>query len=319
MDFLRRMYTIVKSSGILRPELAVFVVTFLLPDLVDKPLWVMGISCGRFVAHTLLFVFCVAFVFFLRKWTYGLVALAGGLLHLVSDLGWFMPWFYPFVQYDFPQMRFWDTYTWYQALGLAIGLLVQLVLIILLLVFAAYVVLWLRQKRLGRGRADDGHSAEVANQPRVYTMLKSAGVLRPELAVVAFSFLLPDLLDKPLWILGIGCGRFVGHTLLFVFLVALIFSLKRWTYGLSALAGGMLHLLSDVGWFIPWFYPFVQYNFPEWGFWDAFEWYQVAGLFTELAMVMLIACVVFWLLNLRKKRSRGMTGESQSVETTEKS
>jgi hypothetical protein len=61
----------------------------------------------------------------------------------------------------------------------------------------------------------------------MYERLKSAGVLKAEMAVTAFCFLLPDLADKPLWMLEIGMGRFVGPTLLMVFLVASGFFLIR--------------------------------------------------------------------------------------------
>ena len=68
-------------------------------------------------------------------------------------------------------------------------------------------------------------------------------------------------MDKPLQLLGIGDGRYVGHTLLFVFLVAVAVSLKNKLYGLTVLFGAMLHLLMDSGGSVPWLYPFVNYTF----------------------------------------------------------
>ena len=41
-------------------------------------------------------------------------------------------------------------------------------------------------------------------------------LFRFNLAVVAFTAILPDLVDKPLWLLGVGEGRFIAHSLLFV-------------------------------------------------------------------------------------------------------
>jgi hypothetical protein len=67
--------------------------------------------------------------------------------------------------------------------------------------------------------------------------------------------------DKPLYLLGIGDGRYVGHTLLFVFLVAAAVSLKNKLYGLSVLFGAIFHLLLDSGGFVPWLYPFVNHSF----------------------------------------------------------
>ena len=153
---------------------------------------------------------------------------------------------------------------------------------------------------------------------RAYAMLKSAGVLKAELAVTGFCFLLPDLLDKPLWMLGISCGRFVGHTLLFVFLVAFVFSLRKRTYGLFALVGGMLHLLSDVGWFMPWLYPFVKYDFPQLEFWDTFRWYQAAGLFMELALIILAVSILLWFSSRREKLGKPSARVDQAVEGADK-
>lgn len=81
------------------------------------------------------------------------------------------------------------------------------------------------------------------------------------LGIVAFSALLPDLVDKPLALAGIGDGRYIGHTLLFIFLAAALLSLRNKFYGLSLLFGGICHLIGDSGNFVPWFYPFVNYDF----------------------------------------------------------
>lgn len=95
-------------------------------------------------------------------------------------------------------------------------------------------------------------AAHVLNRP---------SPLKLNLWVVAFSALLPDLVDKPLYLLGIGNGRYVAHTLLFVFLVAAAVSLKNKLHGLSVVFGAMLHLLLDSGRSVPWLYPFVNYTF----------------------------------------------------------
>lgn len=82
--------------------------------------------------------------------------------------------------------------------------------------------------------------------------------------VAGFCFLLPDLIDKPLWVLGvIPDGRYMGHSLFIVILVAAVFGMARWTYGLVALFVGMTHLLSDRDLHSdnPWLYPFKQYVF----------------------------------------------------------
>jgi hypothetical protein len=115
------------------------------------------------------------------------------------------------------------------------------------------------------------------------------------MAVTAFSFILPDLIDKPLWVLGvISDGRYIGHTLLVAFLVAVAFSLKKRVYGFLAIWGAMSHLLLDTSGFIPWFYPFKRYDFPSVDYHGIVTWRNVAGTMLEMVLVViLVALVVF--------------------------
>lgn len=132
------------------------------------------------------------------------------------------------------------------------------------------------------------------------------------MGVTAFAFLLPDLIDKPLWMLGvISDGRFIGHTLLITFLVAVAFSFKKRVYGLFALCGGISHLLLDTSGFMPWFFPFKSYNFPEMDYHGIVTWYNVAATLLEMVViVILVAFVVFLVLSLsswlKGRRNRGM-------------
>lgn len=120
-----------------------------------------------------------------------------------------------------------------------------------------------------------------------------ARLLSTEAAVTAFSFLLPDLIDKPLWVLGvIPDGRFIGHTLLIAFLVAVAFSLQKPAYGLFAFCGGMSHRLLDIGGFMPWFYPFKSYHFPTVDYHRVVTWYNVAETLLEMAVVVTLVSVV---------------------------
>ena len=85
----------------------------------------------------------------------------------------------------------------------------------------------------------------------------------PLLAALASQ--LPDLIDKPFYILGIfPCGRYIGHTLLAVIIIGLISYLltKKKLVALSISFGMLMHLFEDLPYFIPWFYPFVGYDFP---------------------------------------------------------
>jgi hypothetical protein len=94
--------------------LAVAAFSFILPDLVDKTLWVLGVfTDGRNIGHTLFTTFLVALVFSLKKRVYGLVAVCGGIAHLLSDRSGLVPWFYPFKTYDFPINDWHRVLTWW--------------------------------------------------------------------------------------------------------------------------------------------------------------------------------------------------------------
>jgi hypothetical protein len=91
-------------------------------------------------------------------------------------------------------------------------------------------------------------------------------VLKLNLLVVLACALLPDLIDKPLWAMGIGGPRFVAHTILFMLVAAGVAFLWRRRHGLAVLLGWGSHLFLDwaaPGAPIPWLYPFKGYSFPE--------------------------------------------------------
>lgn len=92
--------------------------------------------------------------------------------------------------------------------------------------------------------------------------LAIAYVFRLNIAVTVFCALLPDLIDKPLSAqLGIIGGRYIAHTLLFVAATAFAFSIWKRSYGLSAIVGGVSHLLLDWTGPLPLLYPFLHYDF----------------------------------------------------------
>lgn len=82
---------------------------------------------------------------------------------------------------------------------------------------------------------------------------------------------IPDLLDKPLLLIGLGTGRDFAHSLLFVlistFLVILIQkyynrkkNLNEFVFTNSYLIGITIHLILDLP-NIPFFYPFISYPY----------------------------------------------------------
>ncbi len=121
--------------------------------------------------------------------------------------------------------------------------------------------------------------------------LALAFVLRLNPVITVFCGILPDLVDKPLATLDIGGGRYVGHTLLFVFLVSAAFALWKWKLGLAALVGGMSHLVLDMNGLVPWFYPFKDYDFGQSGF-SFTEFLEEYSCTSELGSELLIVAAV---------------------------
>jgi len=76
--------------------------------------------------------------------------------------------------------------------------------------------------------------------------------------------LFPDIVDKVLYVAGVSpSAHFIGHTILFGLMAGLItFAVaRRKDISLAISFGCFIHLIEDVGSFIPWFYPFVNYTF----------------------------------------------------------
>lgn len=138
--------------------------------------------------------------------------------------------------------------------------------------------------------------------------LPVAHALRLELPVVFLCGLLPDLVDKPLWALGVGAPRYVAHTLLFLCLVTAALFLWKRAYGLAALLGLGSHLLLDwmgPGFPVPWLYPFASYPVPDHQYDPAhflpnlsasIRQQSLAEIRHELTWVA-VACVAAWVLS----------------------
>lgn len=132
-----------------------------------------------------------------------------------------------------------------------------------------------------------------------------AYLLRLNPVVTILCGILPDLVDKPLWAMEVGGGRYIGHTLLFVFLVSVAFSLWKRKHGLAALVGGISHLLLDLDALVPWLYPFKEYDFYEKKFsFSEFvrEYLTFSGLGMELILVAIAGVIAFLCLRLFRRR-----------------
>ena len=85
--------------------------------------------------------------------------------------------------------------------------------------------------------------------------------------------LLPDIVDKSLLFLGIGSGRGISHTLLFVgvsFIIVHFSFHRKKSISIPFLIGIVSHLVLDLP-EVPLFYPFINYDFiyldDPFGFW----------------------------------------------------
>jgi hypothetical protein len=81
--------------------------------------------------------------------------------------------------------------------------------------------------------------------------------------------ILPDIIDKPFQLIGASpSGRFIGHTLFMGIVVSGISFLiiRKKSISISLLFGQWFHLLQDAQHFVPWFYPFINYDFPSYPF-----------------------------------------------------
>ncbi|MCP4614605.1 MAG: metal-dependent hydrolase, partial [Planctomycetes bacterium] len=145
-------------------------------------------------------------------------------------------------------------------------------------------------------------------------------VLRLNLFVTMLCGILPDLVDKPTSAFLETGGRYIGHTFLFVLLVAAAFFLWKKSYGLAALVGGMSHLIIDrfdSSGFVPWFFPFKDYDFPPQEFdWSEFyhDYISVSGLVEEViwvAAAVVVAFISLWLwrwFGEKRKQKKDLTG-----------
>ncbi|MHA1302871.1 MAG: metal-dependent hydrolase [Candidatus Heimdallarchaeaceae archaeon] len=74
----------------------------------------------------------------------------------------------------------------------------------------------------------------------------------------------PDIIDKFISEPIVGYGRYVGHSLFFailIFIVAILLFRKNPHIYVSFIIGWIMHILLDSAGFIPWFFPFVNYEF----------------------------------------------------------
>ncbi len=125
--------------------------------------------------------------------------------------------------------------------------------------------------------------------------------LKADLVPVVVAGIFPDVVDKTTcYVLDLApSGRMMGHTLLGLALTTSLVGLiwgrqTAWSWAIGYLG----HLVGDAGSFIPWFYPFKDYDFPPP---PPGLWYIVRRVFSspaevgfELALSTWAACTVDW-------------------------
>ena len=114
--------------------------------------------------------------------------------------------------------------------------------------------------------------------------------LKADLVTVMIAGIAPDILDKTLCHLlhWLPSGRMFGHTLLGLTISSLIIGLIWGKHiGWSWAIGYFGHLLGDIGYTVPWFYPFIHYDFkPSVSLWETIlrKLHNPAELSFELAI-----------------------------------
>ena len=90
------------ASMIYLPALGA-VIGVLLPDVIDKGLFFLNIApCARFIAHTVFFFPFAGLAAYAitREKKFAVAVMLGAVFHLVEDTHYNVPWFYPFVDYE---------------------------------------------------------------------------------------------------------------------------------------------------------------------------------------------------------------------------
>lgn len=122
-----------------------------------------------------------------------------------------------------------------------------------------------------------------------------ASVIGLPILIAAISSQIPDLIDKPLFLIGIfPSGRYIGHTIFFVLLFGIITYIitKKKAISVAVSFGMLMHLFEDLPYFVPWFYPFMNYDFPT----GPFEFQYTLTLFA-LDLVGLILLYILYIKN----------------------
>lgn len=98
-------------------------------------------------------------------------------------------------------------------------------------------------------------------------LISEIPVIKEKLEFNRFALLIgsifPDIIDKPIFLLGLGNGRFFSHTIFFIlinFVILFLITKRNLKVSFPFLAGMSIHLILDFP-KVPLFYPFILYDF----------------------------------------------------------
>jgi len=132
--------------------------------------------------------------------------------------------------------------------------------------------------------------------------------------------LLPDIIDKPIFLLGFGTGRYLSHNLLFAlvsFFALFLLTKKNLKISLPFLIGIFSHFILDIP-YVPFFYPFISY---DWLVIDEPLLYWFTSMFTNPVVIIteITGVIIFTYILLKNKLFRYsvildyLKGDSSSV------
>ena len=138
--------------------------------------------------------------------------------------------------------------------------------------------------------------------PLILTEIPQVKRLKINRFALVIGSLLPDLIDKPLLLLGFGPGRYLSHNLLFVlisFFTLFLLTKKNKRVSFPFLFGVSIHLLLDIP-YVPFFFPFILYEDIIIG--EPIVFWIEAYLTKPLIQITEIAGVIFFIIILIRNR-----------------
>jgi len=125
------------------------------------------------------------------------------------------------------------------------------------------------------------------------------GIRYVSLYALLLGSLGPDIIDKTISLPITGNGRYIGHSLLFDIVVSLVVLAVFWKNKrilIGFIVGWQMHMILDIGGFMPWLFPFVSYEFQErtLSYWEMLQLPSV-HLNEIFGLVSLIIVIVLYL------------------------